>query len=126
LQTIDGEIAQDLSESEPPSVITESVPVGGEATIDATFEVAENANPGEYTIQAKAVLQTESEVQNTTTRTNLSVTEQQTLVSRFGGNDGKVSNLDVLRAVNAANSGNEIGGKPVSNLDVLRLVNHII
>jgi hypothetical protein len=54
-----------------------------------------------------------------TTRTNLSVTEQQTLVSRFGGDDGKVDNLDVLRAVNAANSGNEIGGKPVRNLDIL-------
>jgi uncharacterized membrane protein len=56
LQIVDGEIAQDLSQSDPPGVIIESVPAGGEATIDATFEVAENATPGEYTIQAKAVL----------------------------------------------------------------------
>jgi hypothetical protein len=47
------------------------------------------------------------------------------LVARFGGEDGQVGNLDVLQAVNAANSGGTIGGEPVSNLDVLQLVNRV-
>jgi hypothetical protein len=47
------------------------------------------------------------------------------IVSRFGGEDGNLGNLDVLRAVNAANDGREIGGDPVTNLDVLRLVNRV-
>ncbi|MFD1635399.1 right-handed parallel beta-helix repeat-containing protein [Haloplanus ruber] len=45
------------------------------------------------------------------------------LVARFGGEDGRVGNLDVLQAVNAANSGGTIGGEPVTNLDILQLVN---
>jgi hypothetical protein len=47
------------------------------------------------------------------------------LVARFGGGDDRIGNLDVLQAVNAANSGQEIGGEPVSNLDVLQLVNRV-
>lgn len=45
------------------------------------------------------------------------------VAQRFGGDDGEIGNLDVLRAVNAANNGEEIGGEPVSNLDVLQVVN---
>jgi hypothetical protein len=43
---------------------------------------------------------------------------------RFTGRDNRIGNLDVLSAVNAANSNRQIGGEPVSNLDVLRLVNY--
>jgi hypothetical protein len=46
-------------------------------------------------------------------------------LQRFTGADDRIGNFDVLTAVNAANSGGEVGGERVSNLDVLNLVNYV-
>ncbi|MFD1635409.1 pre-peptidase C-terminal domain-containing protein, partial [Haloplanus ruber] len=46
-------------------------------------------------------------------------------LQRFTGGDDSIGNLDVLNAVNAANSNQNIGGQSVGNLDILRLVNYV-
>ena len=45
-------------------------------------------------------------------------------LQRFTGGDGTIDNIDVLSAVQAANSGTQISGQPVENLDVLSLVQY--
>jgi hypothetical protein len=76
-------------------------------------------------VTAEASVGTGSQTQVNTTTTALSVTELNPLVARFGGQDNQIGNLDVLAAVNAANSGGQIGGQTVSNLDVLGVVNYV-
>jgi hypothetical protein len=100
------------------------VAAGESVTVQITLAIADDASAADRDLTAEATVTAGSEVVATeTTTTTLSITEQDPIVARFGGNDGEIGNLDVLRAVNAANSGREIGGEPVSNLDVLQLVN---
>jgi hypothetical protein len=48
------------------------------------------------------------------------------LIMRFDTDgDEQIGNLDILRAVNAANNGEQMRGEPVSNFDVLQLVNRV-
>ncbi|MFD1634620.1 S8 family serine peptidase [Haloplanus ruber] len=125
LREVDGDVAQNLSGSTPPGLITTAIPAESNTTVTARFGVSEDAATGSYPINAKATIDTQDRTTNVTTTTNVSVTEQDSLVARFGGSDGELGNLDVLRAVNAANNDQEIGGQPVTNLDVLQLVNRV-
>ncbi len=90
-----------------------------------TFAVSDDAASETYTVDTQATIETTDGTASATTSVNISVSEESSLVVRFGGSDNKLGNLDVLRAVNAANTGQEIGGKPVTNLDVLQIVNHV-
>lgn len=78
---------------------------------------------GDYPISVSASGFNDATVTLTVDENN--TTEQDPLVARFGGSDNEIGNLDVLEAVNAANSGEPIGGEPVTNLDVLQLVNRV-
>jgi hypothetical protein len=123
LQSAEDDISETLFGSSPPGVITSQVPAGSSATVEVTVGTADSATAGENTVIAEATVSTsDSEFTNETT-TTLTITEQDPLVVRFGGDDNEIGNLDVLQAVNAANSGRMIGGEPVSNLDILRVVN---
>jgi PKD repeat protein len=121
-----GDINQDLSDANPPAIITDPVPAGENATVSIVLLTAENAAAGTYPVTAEAIIKTGSDdVTNATTTTKISIRQQNSLVTRFSGSDETIGNLDVLRAVNAANTGRSIEGEPVTNLDVLRLVNHV-
>jgi serine protease len=125
LRAVEGDVAENLTEATPPGLITNTVVEGENATVEVTFTLSDDAAATIYPVTAKATIQTTDGTASTSTTTNISVSEQATLSTRFGGNDGEIGNLDVLRAVNAANSGREIGGIPVTNLDILRLINRL-
>ncbi|MFD1635398.1 PKD domain-containing protein (plasmid) [Haloplanus ruber] len=121
-----GDINQDLSDASPPAIITDPVPAGENATVSIVLFTSENAAVGTYPVTAEATIKPgNGDVTNATTTAEISIEQQNSLETRFGGSDETIGNLDVLRAVNAANTGRSIGGEPVTNLDVLRLVNHV-
>jgi PKD repeat protein len=121
--SVEGDVSQNLLGSTPPGVITTQLSPGASATVRATVAVDDNASTGDRDLATRATISTADGTLRNTTTTTLSVSELDPLVARFGGGDDRIGNLDVLQAVNAANSGQEIGGEPVSNLDVLQLVN---
>jgi hypothetical protein len=124
LQSVNGDIAQELLGSTPPGAITINIAADGNATLTATVRVAADAPAGEtLPVTAEATVSASGSPQTNTTTTTVEVIAEDPLVTRFGGGDGQIDNLDILSAVNAANSGSSIGGDPVSNLDVLQLVN---
>jgi hypothetical protein len=95
-------------------------------TTNTSGSVTFTLNPdlaGDYPISVSADGFSDATVTLTVDESNS--TEQDPLVARFGGSDNEIGNLDVLEAVNAANSGESIGGQPVTNLDVLQLVNRV-
>jgi hypothetical protein len=121
--SFDGAVRQNLSGSTPPALITQSVDVGSTVNVSATFAIRDSATIGNEIIRAQVTGAGNIPRTTDNATTTVTIQQEQALNSRFGGDDGEIGNFDVLRAVNAANSGEEIGGKPVSNLDVLRLVN---
>ncbi|MFD1635419.1 hypothetical protein ACOZ4L_16705 (plasmid) [Haloplanus ruber] len=123
IQSVDGDVAQELLGSTPPGVVTSELAADGSATVDLTLTVPENATTGQKTVTTDATASSNQGTLTNTTTTTLTVTEQDPLVNRFGGSDNEIGNLDILRAVNAANTNQEVGGEPVSNLDVLELIN---
>jgi PKD repeat protein len=126
LRGVTGDVSQNLSRATPPGFITGTVSAGETTTVTAIVGISNDAAAGTYPVTAKTTIQTDDdEVSSTATTANVSVNKQDYIVARFSGSDETVGNLDVLRAVNAANTGRSIGGEPVTNLDVLRLVNHV-
>jgi hypothetical protein len=111
----------DESGSPVPNASIEIADLGLSSTTDSNGEATLSINAsstGDYDVSVSA--------ENYTGATEtLTVTEQDQLTARFGGEDNEIGNLDVLEAVNAANNGSEIGGEPVSNLDILQLVNRL-
>ena len=119
-------VAQDLSASTPPGLISTSVAPSESVTVTPTFAVSSDAPTGDRSVTVEATLSGDGTTRAATNTTTLSVQQQDPLVARFGGDDGEIGNFDVLQAVNAANSGETIGGERVTNLDVLRLVNRLV
>jgi hypothetical protein len=95
-----------------------------ELTPTIAFDIAADAS-AEATFSITGSLLNETGEATDTVETTVGGAEQDPLVARFGGDDDEIGNFDVLKAVNAENSGGEIGGKPVSNLDILQLVNRL-
>jgi hypothetical protein len=124
LESVTGDVSQNLLGSSPSGVVTTQLAPGDSATVTATFGVAADAPTGtSVTVTAEATVSADGTVRTNTTTTAVAVTERDPLVARFGGGDSRIDNLDILTAVNAANSGGTVGGQSVSNLDVLSLVN---
>jgi outer membrane protein assembly factor BamB len=121
--SVEGDVSQDLLGSTPPGVITTQLSPGASTTLRATVAADGNASTGDRDLTARATISSDGTTLRNTTTTTLSVSELDPLAARFGGGDNRIGNLDVLQAVNAANSGGQIGGETVSNLDVLQLVN---
>jgi hypothetical protein len=118
-----GDVGQDLLGSTPPGIVTGQIPAGGSTTV--TVELAADASAPVGAAGAFTVTGTVQGSETRSTSTDVSVTVTANITQRFGGGDNKVDNVDVLSAVNAANSGQEVGGEPVGNLDILQLVNKV-
>lgn len=97
---------------------------GSDLTVQLDSELTANT-----TLVAAVHSSTSPSANNIVVQDSASITVQQTDVpqnlQRFAGEDGEISNLEVLNAVNAANSGGTVGGEPVGNLDILELVNYV-
>lgn len=118
--SISGDVSQNLVNSNPPGAITSSIAYNESAQITVTYDIVENVPVG-TTTSIGVTANTSTGNYNDTASTSITVTKDP-LANRFGGSDGEVGNLDILSAVQAANKGSQIGGKPVGNLDVLQLV----
>lgn len=123
VKSVRGDFSQDLTQSTPPGVITSPIAYNDSATVTITYNISESV-PVNTTLSTGVTASTNSGGNyKDTTNTALTVTKDP-LANRFGGGDG-IGNLDVLRAVDAANKGTKIGGEPVGNLDVLQLVQRV-
>jgi hypothetical protein len=126
LQSVSGDVGQNLTGSTPPGLITSQLLAGSSTTVTATIAVANGTPTGQaLTVTAEGTIQAGGTTRTNTTTTDLNITTQDPIVTRFGGEDGEVDNLDLLSAVNAANRGEQVGGEPVTNLDILQLVNRV-
>jgi hypothetical protein len=109
-------ITNEPEDANPPIPSGQQDEITLSAAGNYTYEVTVTDESG-----ATAVATATITVTNTTDAGDSSVPEE---LDRFDqGNDDEIGNLDVLRAVNAANNNQEIGGEPVSNLDILQVVN---
>jgi hypothetical protein len=99
--------------------MNDSTAVPSAGSVNTTIPAGQLA--GDVTLEIQ-LYNTSSNAVEATAITNLTA-QQDPLVTRFGGSDNEIGNLDVLQAVNAANNGEKIGGERVSNLDILQLVN---
>ncbi|MFD1635400.1 beta strand repeat-containing protein (plasmid) [Haloplanus ruber] len=97
---------------------------GSDLTVQLDSELTANT-----TLVAAVHSSTSPSASNIVVQDSASITVTQSNVpqnlQRFAGDDGQIDNLDVLNAVNAANSGGTVGGEPVGNLDILELVNYV-
>ena len=88
-----------------------SSPVERSSTAEITISITDSSNGADTaTTQVDIQSDTQSSVPSD--------------LQRFTGGDGTIDNIDVLSAVQAANSGTQISGQPVENLDVLSLVQY--
>lgn len=122
---VSGNISQDLLASSPPGVITTAVSPGDATRTEVQLRLSENATGTENVTVQATIEDGSSDGTTVSGSTTIQITAGTSLEKRFGGNDGKVDNVDVLQATNAANRGEEVGGEPVTNLDVLQLVNRL-
>lgn len=121
VESVEGDVSQNLTQSTPPGAITSPIAYKDSAKITITYNIPENV-PLNTTFNIGVTATTSSGGNyKDTTNTTVKVIKDP-LVDRFGGSDSSIGNLDVLRAVNAANKGTKIGGDTVGNLDVLQLV----
>ena len=120
VESVNGDVSQDLTGSTPPGVITSPLAYNDSTTITVTYMVAETV-PLNTTFDVGVSASTSSGTYSDGATTTLTITKDP-LANRFGGSDGDIGNLDVLKAVDAANKGTKIGGDSVDNLDVLQLV----
>jgi hypothetical protein len=123
--SVDGDVSQTLLRSSPPGLVTTELAPGESATVSATVTAGPTAPAGERTVTATATVRDTTSTHTNTTTATLTVTDTDPLVERFGGSDGRIGNVDILGAVNAATTGREVGGEPVTNVDVLSLVNYV-
>jgi len=98
--------------------------VSADQTVTESFQITGD-EAGVYTL---TITVTTSNAGEDTETLTLDVTGQETgqsLVERFGGEDNELDGFDLVRAVNAVNQNEEIGGEPVTGFDIVKLVNRL-
>jgi len=122
---VSGDIRNQILGSTPPGVVTTNVAPDDAVTVTVTYQVDENAQLGTAPLTVNATLSKDGVPTTAQATTSLTITEADPIVARFGGEDNELDGFDLVRAVNAVNQNEEIGGEPVTGFDIVKLVNRL-